>query len=77
MVFLTTQLPMKRQVQGDPSPEPNPAGKMEGMVNFSLATKLTHMLKIIKQKNKLGLSCAKLSYNSVRPPSCLPVRSYP
>jgi hypothetical protein len=24
-VFLTTQLPMKRQVQGDPSPEPNPA----------------------------------------------------
>jgi len=25
MVFLTTQLPMKRQVQGDPSPEPGPA----------------------------------------------------
>merc|ERR1711981_1479762 len=25
MLFLTTQLPMRRQVQGDPSPEPNPA----------------------------------------------------
>ena len=25
-VFLATQLPMKRQVQGDPSPEPNPGG---------------------------------------------------
>jgi len=28
MVFLTTQLPMKRQVQGDPGPEPNPAEQM-------------------------------------------------
>ena len=51
IVFLTTQLPMKRQVQGDPSPEPNPAGKMEGMVNFSFAPKLTGISKIIKNKN--------------------------